>query len=179
MAGRRCRSGVIRPILPTMVTLAEIAQPFIETAHRIVWATVATVDDHDRPRSRVLHPIWERTDDGLVGWIGTGPTPVKTANLARSPFASVSYWDQRHDIATAECRTTWHHDEETCRRVWGLYTAAPEPIGYDPSIIPAWNDPTDEAFAVLELTPWRLRVFPAAALLGDGAPLDWRDPAAP
>jgi hypothetical protein len=44
---------------------------FATIAHRIVWCTVATVDRRGRPRSRILHPYWERADDGLVGWITT------------------------------------------------------------------------------------------------------------
>lgn len=42
-----------------MNTLHETAPAFVEMAHRIVWGSVATVDRHGRPRSRVLHPIWQ------------------------------------------------------------------------------------------------------------------------
>ena len=42
-----------------MDSLEVTAPAFVEMAHRIVWATVATVDERGRPRSRVLHPIWE------------------------------------------------------------------------------------------------------------------------
>lgn len=159
-----------------MSPLAEIARPFADVAHRVVWATVATVDAHDRPRSRVLHPIWEVVDDGLVGWIATGPTPVKVAHLTHSPFVSVSYWDEQQDVATAECEATWHHDDETCVRIWDLFKHAPQPVGYDPAIIPPWSDgPTSPAFAALRLDPWRLRVFPGTLLLqGNGDVLDWR-----
>ena len=157
-----------------MSSLSEIARPFIDVAHRIVWASVATIDQHDRPRSRVLHPIWEWDGEHLVGWIATGPTPVKVAHLAHRPFASVNYWDPRHDIATAECDVTWHHDDETCSRIWDLFADGPEPVGYDPSIIPVWTDPTGPEFAVLRLDPWRLRVFPGTMLLaGQGDVLDW------
>ena len=68
-----------------------VAEAFVEMAHRIVWASAATVDTHGRPRSRVLHPIWDVVGDGrevdLVGWIATGPTPVKAAHLAVHPRA--------------------------------------------------------------------------------------------
>ena len=38
-------------------------------------------------------------------------------------------------------------------------TNTPEPLGYDPAIIPQWaGGPTSAAFAVLRLEPWRLRV---------------------
>lgn len=159
-----------------MSPLTDIAPAFVDVAHRIVWATVATVDASDRPRSRVLHPIWEWDGARLVGWIATGPTPVKTAHLARHPYVSVNYWDPQHDIATAECHAVWHHDDDTCTRVWDLFANAPAPVGYDPRIVPPWADgPTSPAFAVLQLDPWRLRVFPGTVLLrGVGEVLDWR-----
>jgi hypothetical protein len=40
-----------------MPDLATVAPAFVEMAHRIVWATVGTVDPAGRPRSRVLHPL--------------------------------------------------------------------------------------------------------------------------
>jgi hypothetical protein len=157
-----------------MATLQQISPPFIDVAHRIVWATVATVDSANRPRSRVLHPIWQFDGERLIGWIATGPTPVKAAGIAHSPYVSVNYWDSRHDIATAECSATWHHDDTTCIRIWDMFKNAPEPVGYDPAIVPVWTDPTQPEFAVLELTPWRLRVFPGTMLLGGtGEVLDW------
>ncbi|MCB0968866.1 MAG: pyridoxamine 5'-phosphate oxidase family protein, partial [Ilumatobacter sp.] len=103
-----------------MSSIADIAPAFIETAHRIVWATVASVDPQGRPRSRVLHPIWEVDGDRLVGWIGTAPTPIKVGHLEHSPFVSVNYWDARHDIATAECHAELLTDDETCTRVWDM-----------------------------------------------------------
>ncbi|MEZ4571472.1 MAG: pyridoxamine 5'-phosphate oxidase family protein [Thermomicrobiales bacterium] len=75
-----------------MQELQEVAPPFVEMAHGIVWCNVATVDREDRPRSRILHPVWQWDGDALVGWIGTGPTPVKQAHLNHSPFVSCSYW---------------------------------------------------------------------------------------
>ena len=41
-----------------MTDLAKIAPQFVEMAHRIVWASAATVDAKKRPRTRVLHPLW-------------------------------------------------------------------------------------------------------------------------
>ncbi|MDT7578039.1 MAG: hypothetical protein QOH17_4372, partial [Pseudonocardiales bacterium] len=37
---------------------------FVEIAHRIVWCTLATVDGPDRPRSRLVHPVWQIGADG-------------------------------------------------------------------------------------------------------------------
>ena len=138
-------------------------------AHRIVWATVATVDRQGRPRSRILHPFWIWDGEELVGWIATGPTPLKRAHLERAPFVSVNYWSPAHDTCTAECRAMWAFDDETRRWVWQLFEEGPEPVGYDPSIVPAWKDgPTSPAFAALRLDPWRLRVLPGTAMLGGG-----------
>src|SRR5690606_4076991 len=46
---------------------SEIEAEFIQRVHTMVWCNVATVDSRNRPRSRVLHPIWE----GSTGWITT------------------------------------------------------------------------------------------------------------
>ncbi len=137
-----------------------------------VWASVVTVDAENRPWSRILHPLWIREGDGLVGWIATGPTPTKRAHLAHSPFVSVSYWNPSHDTCVAQCRAELIVDDDTRTRVWEAFTEAPAPVGYDPGMVPAWNDgPTSEGFAVLKLTPWRLRVFPGSVLLGQGGDL--------
>jgi hypothetical protein len=160
-----------------MHELAQVAPAFIDMAHRIVWATVATVDKHGRPRSRVLHPIWQWDGERLVGWIATSPTPIKRAHLAAHRFASVNYWTPSHDTCVAECRAEMLTDDQTRITVWNLFKNAPEPVGYDPAIVPAWSGPTAEAFAVLRLEPWRLRVFPGTVLMGQGGEvMKWRSP---
>ena len=152
-----------------MSDLAVTAATFVEMAHRIVWATVATVDDQVRPRGRILHPLWQWDGVSLVGWIATGPTPQKRAHLEHSPFVSVNYWTGNHDTCTAECRVRWEFDDDTRRWVWELFKNAPAPLGYDPAIVPAWSGgPTSPSFAALRLEPWRLRVLPGTAMLGGG-----------
>jgi hypothetical protein len=159
-----------------MNELAHVAPTFVSIAHRIVWATVATVDSRGRPRSRVLHPIWQWDGQHLVGWIATSPTPVKRAHLAASPFASVNYWSPEHDTCVAECRAVLTMDDDTRRFVWDLFLSGPPPVGYDPRVVPAWTSPTADAFAVLRLEPWRLRVFPGSVLMGQGGQvLRWRE----
>lgn len=149
-----------------MNEFTDVATAFVDMAHQIVWCTAATVDKDSRPRSRILHPIWQWDGTKLVGWIGTSPTPVKRAHLKASPYMSVNYWAPNHDTCTAECNATWAFDDETRIKVWDLFLNGPEPVGYDPSIVPAWTSPTADAFAVLRLEPWRLRVFPGAVLMG-------------
>jgi hypothetical protein len=145
---------------------------FVAIANRIVWCTVATVDRRGRPRSRVLHPYWEQTEDGLVGWITTRPTPLKLAHLAHSPHVSCSYWDPTHDTAIAECDAEWVDDIDAREHAWELFKQAPEPLGHDPYSI--WPDgPADPDAGVLRLTPWRLRVATMETLLGRAPVLIW------
>jgi hypothetical protein len=160
-----------------MQDLEVVAPAFVAMAHRIVWCTVASVDRSGRPRSRVLHPMWEWSEGRLVGWVGTGPTPTKRAHLEASPFLSLNYWDPTQDTCVAECRAEWHFDLETRERVWDAYKTAPPPLGYDPAIIPGWESASSDAFAVLRLDPWRLRVFPGTLLVeGRGELLAWQSP---
>ena len=157
-----------------MNTLPETAPAFVEMAHRIVWCTAATIDSKTRPRSRVLHPIWQWDGRKLTGWIATSPT-IKKAHLAANPYMSLNYWDPTHDTCAAECHAVMYQDDAHCEMVWNMLLNAPPPVGYDPSIIPAWTSPTAESFAVIKLTPWRLRVFPGTLLLQQtGTLLKWQ-----
>ncbi|MCY3590664.1 MAG: pyridoxamine 5'-phosphate oxidase family protein [Acidobacteria bacterium] len=143
-------------------------------AHRIVWCSAATVDRANRPRSRVLHPIWEWKDGVLTGWVGTGPTATKRAHLETSPYISCNYWTGNHDTCVAECRAEWAFDLATRERIWNLFKTTAPPVGYDPAMIPGWEGPESTGFAVLRLTPWRLRVMPGTVLLaGEGEVLSW------
>lgn len=161
-----------------MTDLATIAPAFVETAHRIVWATVATVGADGRPRTRILHPLWAWDGEALTGIIATGPTPLKRSHLAHSPYLSLTYWDPRHDTATADCRAEWILDEAGKAEVWRSFAEAPAPVGYDPAIIPVWADgPRSPAFAGLRLTPDRLRVMPGEMMAGGpGELLTWQAP---
>jgi len=159
-----------------MNDLTEIGPAFVEMAHRIVWCSAATVDAHGRPRSRILHPIWQWDGSELIGWIGTQPTLTKQAHLKASPYMPLNYWSPSQDTCVAECRAAWAFHEATRTQVWNLFLNGLEPVGYDPAIVPGWDSPTAEAFAVLRLEPWRLRVFPGSVLLGQGGEiLNWRE----
>jgi hypothetical protein len=142
----------------------------IAIAHRVVWATVATVDRDNRPRSRVLHPIWARDGERATGWVITRPTPLKRAHLAHSAHASVSYWDPVHDVAVAECAATWEHDAAIRESVWQRFLDAPEPLGYDfAQIFP--DGPQSDGAGFLRLEPWRVRTHRVVA---GAPPLVWQ-----
>ncbi|MCB0949612.1 MAG: pyridoxamine 5'-phosphate oxidase family protein [Mycobacterium sp.] len=161
-----------------MTPLDQIATAFVRMAHSIVWASVATVDADSKPRSRILHPIWEWDGTDLLGWVATVPTPLKRAHLAAHPDVSVSYWTTNHDTCAADCLVEWYTDDETRTAVWEKFATGTEPVGYDPASLPMWKDgPTCDAFAVLRLAPYRLRVMPGTVLTaGKGEVLSWHAP---
>ena len=143
-------------------------------AHQIVWCNVATVDKQGRPRSRILHPIWEVIDGAPVGWIATGATPTKVAHLEQSPYVSCNYWSPAQDTCVAECAAHWVEDAATKAHVWDMLANGPAPVGYDPAMIPGWENSESESFSALKLTPWRIRVMPAAAMLSGEGTLVWQ-----
>lgn len=156
-------------------TLDQIAPAFVGMAHRIVWCTVATCDADGRPRTRVLHPIWQYANGRLTGWIATSPESLKARQLDRMPYVSLTYWDQTHDTCSAECSTSWDDSDHARRAGWDRFAKAPPPVGYDPSIIPGWDSPASATFGILRLEPERLRVMPGSMITkGKGSLLTWR-----
>jgi general stress protein 26 len=151
-----------------VASFAEIEQEFMARVSRIVWCTVSTVDRKGRPRSRILHPIWE----GSTGWIATGRHTLKTKHLARNPYVSLSYWDQQHQQVYADCRAEWDDSMEQKRRIWDLYKNTPPPLGYDPGMI--WKGgPEDPTFGLLKLIPWRVELFSLQDMI-TAAPKVWQ-----
>ena len=157
-----------------MTELSEIAPAFVEMAHRIVWCTVGTTDTEGRPRTRILHPIWEWDGSSLRGWIATSPGSLKSKHLDGTPYLSLTYWDPSHDTASAECTATWETSREERHEGWRRFAEGPAPVGYDPSIIPPWTSPDAEAFGILRIEPYRLRVMPGSFMMrGEGQLLTW------
>jgi general stress protein 26 len=151
-----------------VASFVEIEQEFMARVSRIVWCTVSTVDRKGRPRSRILHPIWE----GSTGWIATGRHTLKTKHLAKNPYVSLSYWDQQHQQVYADCRAEWDDSMETKKRIWELYKSTPPPLGYDPGMI--WKGgPEDPTFGILKLTPWRIELFSLGDMMTSG-PKVWQ-----
>jgi hypothetical protein len=133
---------------------AAIAPEFLERANRLVWCSAATVDGQGRPRSRILHPIWEND----VAWITTDPNSFKRRHLGRNPYISLAYVDVAKP-AYADCRVEWVEDPAEKQHVWDLCLRTPEPLGFDPATI---YNPVDGSttgrldFGVLKLTPYRI-----------------------
>jgi general stress protein 26 len=108
-----------------MQTLDEIAPAFVEMAHRIVWATVATVSPTGAPHTRILHPMWEWDGLALTGWIATSPQSPKRRDLDHRPSVSLTYWTPAHDTCTADCEITWILDPEAKRALWNRFVDVP------------------------------------------------------
>ena len=150
-------------------SFADIEQEFRKRTDRIVWCTVTTIDSKGRPRSRILHPVW----DGSTGWIATGRNSLKAAHLAGNPFVSCSYWDPQHEQVYADCRASWADDPAVKARVWELVKNAPPPVGYDPAIFWPGGAASPE-FGALKLEPWRIELSALDDLRTGTKPKVWR-----
>ena len=152
-----------------VASFGEIDDEFRARTERIVWCSVATVDRQGRPRTRVLHPIWE----GSAGYIATGRHSFKERHLAENPYVSLSYWDAEQKQVYADCKAEWEDSAEEKRRIWELYKSTPPPLGYDPGMI--WQGgPEDPGYGLLKLTPWRIEVSSIYDMVAGKPPLVWR-----
>lgn len=152
---------------------AELQAEFMKRVGRIVWCTVATVDRQNRPRTRILHPIWEVVEGQPVGYIATGRHSHKEKHLAAKPYVSLSYWDQVHEQIYIDAKSEWSDAPAERQRIWDLYKNTPPPLGYDPGMIWA-TGPLADDFGVLRLRPTRIEMFSIAALMQRQPPLVWR-----
>lgn len=153
-----------------VVNMSRPVRRFVAIAHEIAWCTLGTVDTSGRPRSRVVHPVWEElADGGLTGWLTTRSSTPKLGHVAATPYVSCSYWWEKHDVAVAECRARVVGDPGERERVWALVAATPPPAGFDPATI--WpGGPQDPGFTLVRMDPWLLRFARADELAAGGAP---------
>lgn len=131
---------------------AEIEAAFLTRVQAVVWCSAATIDRHGRPRTRIVHPIWE----GAMGWITTRRRSPKVAQLAANPAIALAYIGEPFQPFYVECRAAISDDVATKQRIWALCNAYPEPFGFDPARV--WGAADDPENAVLRLTPWRIEL---------------------
>ncbi len=129
---------------------------FLRLTSDIVWCTATTVDPQGRPRSRILHPIFEVRDGYPVGWVATNRTPIKVAHLAANPSLACSYWSPAQNTVMVDCLASWVEDLDTKRQVFNLFNSTPPPLGYDLS---ALGSEENELFTPLRLDPWRIQIM--------------------
>ncbi len=149
-----------------IATFAEIAPEFKARTERIVWSIMATVDRQNRPRSRVVHPVWF----GNEGWLTTRRGSHKGKHLAENPYVSFAYYHPAKGVYI-DCLAEWVDDLSEKRRVWDLIAATPSPAGFDPA--PIYQAVDDPGFGLLRLTPWRIEL----PYLPEGKPQVWHNPA--
>ncbi|MGD9712589.1 MAG: pyridoxamine 5'-phosphate oxidase family protein [Thermomicrobiales bacterium] len=130
----------------------EIESDFLERIGRMVWCNAATVDRRGRPRSRILHPIWDRS----TGWVASYPDSFKTRHLKANPHVSLAYIADISKPVYVECVATWERDSLAKVNAWNLFASTPEPLGYDPTFI--FGSPDDPRFGLLRLKPWRIQL---------------------
>lgn len=140
-----------------IANFSDIEAEFIARVHRMVWCSAATVDRQQRPRSRILHPIWE----GLTGWITTFRNSHKGKHLEHNPYMSLAYIADISNPVYVDCTAEWVDDLAEKQRIWDMYKNAEPPLGYDPAEM--FGTPEHDNFGLLKLTPWRISVvsFPA------------------
>ncbi|KPV51186.1 hypothetical protein SE17_22640 [Kouleothrix aurantiaca] len=142
---------------------AQIQAEFLARITQAVYCTMATVDHRNRPRSRIMHPIWE----GPTGWIISWPESHKARHLARNPAVSLAYLPETARPVYVDGTAEWVQSAAEKQRIWDLHAATPPPLGFDPQ--PHYGSIDDRYFGVLRVTPWRIEL----ANLG-GEPLIWR-----
>lgn len=133
---------------------AEIEQEFMQRVSQTVYCSVSTIDSQNRPRSRVLHPVW----DGKTGWIGTFRNSPKSKHLARNPHLSMAYVADGWKPVYIECVAEWKDDIAERQWFWDWVQTVPYPMGYNPADAFTFDD----TFGVLKLTPWRIEVYTLA-----------------
>ncbi|HEX6290279.1 MAG TPA: pyridoxamine 5'-phosphate oxidase family protein [Herpetosiphonaceae bacterium] len=136
-----------------VASFAEIEAPFLERVHIMVWCSMATLDTRNRPRSRILHPIWEDS----LGWIATRRHSLKARHLAHSPYVSLAYIADIAKPVYVDCYAEWDESPDAKQHVWDLFLHAPPPLGYDPA--PIFKSVDHPDYGVLKLRPWRIELY--------------------
>jgi hypothetical protein len=145
-----------------VASFAELSEEFLARILRHPWCNLATVDRRGRPRSRIVHPVWDGSDGassagaGPTGWLGTRAHSHKIKHLAQTPYVSLAYVADLAKPVYVDCAMRYVDDLAERRRVWALIAAAPAPMGYDPA--PIFEVADHPGFALLELVPWRVEL---------------------
>ena len=153
-----------------------LADEFLMRIAEIIWCTATTVDARGRPRSRILHPIWEVRDGAPVGWVVTSRTPIKTGHLAANPHLACMYWSPAQNTVSIDCLASWVEEIDDKEHVWNLFMTTPPPLGYDISGFgpQRWESPE---FTPLRLDAWRVQFLLEEQMQTlDLVPRTWRRP---
>lgn len=124
----------------------------------IVYATMVTIDRRNRPRTRILIPVWEVVDSLPVEWLATIPSPGKSGHLKRRPAHQLHLWAQRNNSVHIDTVAMWDDSPANRRHVWDLY-AQPSPPGAGHALGRFWTGVEDPNLRTLRIDPWRIQVI--------------------
>jgi general stress protein 26 len=141
----------------------EMQAEFLARVSEAIYCVMTTVDRKNRPRSRIMHPIWE----GPVGWVISWPASHKAKHLAHNPAVSLAYIANKEKPVYVDGVAEWVDALEEKLRIWDLHRTTPPPLGFDPQ--PHYGTIDNPYYGLLRITPWRIEL----ANLG-GEPVVWR-----
>jgi general stress protein 26 len=146
-----------------VLEFGDIQTEFMKRVVKAVYCSMATIDRQNRPRSRVMHPIW----DGPIGWVISWPGSHKAKHLQGHPYVSLAYMQDKDRPTYVDCRAEWIDEMGEKERIWQLHKATPPPLGFDPQ--PYYGTINHHYYGLLRFTPWRIE-------LGNlhGEPIIWR-----
>ena len=133
-------------------TFAELQAEFMVRINHAVYCSMATVDRNNRPRSRIMHPIW----DGPTGWVITRPQSYKAKHLEHNPYVALAYIQDKEKPVYVDCIAEWVDDPAEKQRVWELHQTIPAPLGFDPQ--PHYGTIDNPLYGLLRFTPWRIEL---------------------
>src|SRR5215475_9521681 len=110
-----------------VIRFEDIQVEFMNRVQQAVYCNVATVDQKNRPRSRVMHVVW----DGPIGWVITWPESHKARHLAHNPHVSLAYVSQPKKQVYVEALAEWVNEAGEKLRIWELHKTIPPPLGFD------------------------------------------------
>src|SRR5687767_14245645 len=142
----------------------ELQPEFMKRVSSAIYCSVATIDRMNRPRSRMMHPVW----DGQIGWVISWPQSHKAKHLQGNPYVSLAYINDRDKPVYVDCQAEWIDEAREKERIWELHKNTPPPLGFDPE--PHYGTINHPYYGLLKFTPWRIE-------LGNlnGEPIIWRE----
>jgi general stress protein 26 len=153
----------MRSLAMEVASFADIEQEFNDRVNRVIWCNMSTVDLQQRPRSRVVHPVWE----GSIGWLQTRRHSHKGKHLRANPYVSFAYVSDVAKPVYVDCKVEWVDDSAEKSRIWEFIKNLPPPMGFDPA--PIYGSVDDPGFGLLKATPWRIELVTLPA----GKPQIW------
>ena len=144
-------------------TFEEIESEFMQRVTKAVYCSMATIDRKGRPRSRMMHPIW----DGPTGWVISWPESHKAKHLQANPYVSLAYIQDRDKPVYVDCSAEWIDEVREKERIWKLHQTTPPPLGFDPQ--PHYGTVHHRYYGLLRFRPWRIELGKL-----QGEPIIWR-----